>query len=146
MRPLTSITWALTGVLVAPVVLWSLGLNPRWTIELHLIVFGIAVRLSIMASALAKRPRDVFWVGAFGGTMSSLIAQIMLHRPHDRANLAAVFSTYGAIGARMYQLDEITHWWPFVVSLGDGLVFGVLAIFAFRYVNRLQTWSPTSHL
>lgn len=132
---------AIACTLTSPMVLWSLGLSPRWTLEVHLIAFGLALRLLVMAAALSRRARDAVWVGIFGGSLSSIFAQILLHTPHDNANVAAVFSTYGPLGAGLYRLDELTTWWPYALSVVDALFYGALAFFAFRYVTRLQPWA-----
>lgn len=140
MRPLSVITLVIASLLLSPMTLWSLGLTPRWMLEVHIIAFGLALRLLVMAASFARRAREIVWVGLYSGILSSLGAQILLHSPHAKANVAAAFSAYGALGSRLYQLDEVTRWWPYTLTLADGLFYGLLALLIFRYVTRLQPW------
>ena len=145
MRPLSVITMTMAGILSAPVTLWSIGLSPHWILEVHLVALGMVLRLLVMAASLGRSAKEVAWVGLYGGALSSLFTQILLHSPQNKANVAAAFSAYGSLGARLYQLNEVTRWWPYAISLGDAFVYGVIAILAFHYVKRIRTWEISNN-
>lgn len=143
MRPLSVLTLAASLVLVCPMIVWSLGLAPpTWMWEIHLLAIGLALRILFMAGALSGRAREMLWVGGFSGILSSICGQLLLHSPHDRANLAASFLSYGPLGAKLYQLDEIVHWWPYAISVGNGFLYAGIGLAIFRIVQtRYQPWS-----
>ncbi len=136
MRPLSTITLAIAGLLSAPMALWSVGLSRHWMLELHLIALGIILRLLVAAASLAGKIRDVLWVGVFGGAMGSLFSQVLLHRMSARSGIAAVFD-YGSLGVHLYQANASHRWFPFALSLVDTAFYSLLAVIAFYSTRRL---------
>ena len=92
MRPLSFITLTIAAILTVPIALWSVGLNPDWMLEVHLLACGVVVRLLVMSASLSRSVQEVAGVGLYGGGIGSLSAQIvLLSRYLDRiAELAEV--------------------------------------------------------
>ncbi len=140
MRPLSLVTVAMAFALTSPMLVWSLGVPPHWMWEVHLLAFSAALRFLFLAATVSRQARETAAVGGFAAAMASLGSQILLHSPHDQANLAAVFLTYGTLGGQLYRLEATALWWPYAITLGDAAAYALVALLVHRWVNS-PAWS-----
>ncbi|MCL4520495.1 MAG: hypothetical protein M1415_02725 [Firmicutes bacterium] len=138
MRPLSFITLTIAAILTVPIALWSVGLNPDWMLEVHLLACGVVVRLLVMSASLSRSVQEVAGVGLYGGGIGSLSAQIVLLSRYHYVDAARAFARNGALGTRLYEFDQASRWGPYAIALGDALLYGLIAVLAFYYVRRIR--------
>lgn len=135
MRPLSWLTLIGSLILSLPMILWTTGLNATMMMVIHISGFLLILRLLFLAATVAESVADVMWVGGYSGLTGSLVSQLLLHLPTASAGVAVAFASYGHIGASMYRLDELTPWWPFLLTLWSGGAYAFLGRLMFILVR-----------
>lgn len=141
MRPFTGLTLIGSLLLGAPDALWlaRIPLNLMWLI--HLLAFSLTVRLLFLCASIAKTPHDVVWVGFFAGAISGLISQLIIHTPEASTRIAASLADYSSMGLAIYQIDEGSVWWPFVLIIANIILYAGIGYLLYRFVRaRHRRW------
>lgn len=136
-----SVLWG-SWIAALPMILWSRGLSPNLMLPLHISTGILTGGFLIYVSRLSETRREALWAGGFMGSISTLISQIILHLPTSKASLAVAFTAYGPLGARMYALDALTRWWPFVLTVIMTILYLLETEIIYRLYGRFIKQTP----
>lgn len=128
MRPLSLLTLIGGAILSLPTIFWAMGIDPSLIAVLHAAAAVLCARLLYV---VARHPGsswgDAAWVGGYAGIIGATMTQLLLHMGWS-APLNVAFGNYGALGAAMFRLDMLSAWWPYVMILWGGAVYGLLGV------------------
>lgn len=147
MRPFTGLTLIGSFLLGAPDALWlaNIPANMLWLI--HALAFSLTVRLLFLCATVARSVHDVLWVGAFSAAIGGLVSQLILHTPLASMRLAGAMAAYSSLGLRIYQLDEASLVWPFVLIALTIAFYTAVAYVIFRLVHaRRRRWLESGRM
>ncbi|MCL5116660.1 MAG: hypothetical protein M1272_05860 [Firmicutes bacterium] len=114
-------------IIAGPMALWITGVGPALMLVINVTALALTIRLYAVATSLAKTSRPLLALGLLSGLMGSLMGELLLHIDAG-ANLATAFSAYASLGAQLYRLDVLSHWWPFAFVALNGLFYAGLAL------------------